>query len=426
MVLLALRFQVNSYGNDQDRQHVKYHMVDRYNRAMFQKTFTYLQRRLPRFLIGAAAGVLILGCLAPALQAAKEPDEVKLGQQGLVELEKQYKVVKDSKLQERVDRIGQALAKIANTYEVPAHYGSSKIVPFKYTFTILDDKDVNALSMPGGFVCINKGLLDYVQSDDELAAVLAHEISHVAHHHMLALIKQQSKLNNQLAIALLASILTHAPATDMSNVMMGARFVQIAKLNGYSRQAEEDADLTGLAYLEKSKYNPVGMLTFLERLASDEMGRPEVQWGIYLTHPYTADRARIIAAKLKEAGIPIDRRAVTKAAVADVKKSAKDGVYDVWLGGKKFFTPAATDVSSEERAKSIAEHVNKLLNGGLQLRDISQSTNPPGVVARGEVILQVSQADAALDPPNAPAQVAHASYGVLYGVLLQQQLEQIY
>ena len=81
-------------------------------------------------------------------------------------------------------------------------WGSSQLKQFNYTFRVVDDKDVNAYSLPGGFIYVNKGLLDYVHSDDELAGVLAHEITHASHHHMVKLMHEQSKIQNVLLPAL--------------------------------------------------------------------------------------------------------------------------------------------------------------------------------------------------------------------------------
>jgi len=379
-------------------------------------------------LLTLVVAVAAAAWAAPAhVLAAKPPDEVKMGKEAADELEKQYKLVKDDATNARVQKIGAAIAKVAMETEVPASYGTPTLAKFAYSFKVLDDKDVNALSMPGGFVYINKGLLDYVQSDDELAGVIAHEVAHVAHHHMVQLVKEQAKLNNQLAITLLASILAGAGSENMGNVMMGARFVQIAKLNGYSREAEEDADLTGLTYLGKANYNPVGMLTFMERLARDELARPEVQWGVYQTHPNPGDRARTLLAKLQAQGVKVDRRATTKAAVAEVKKvEGKDGLFEVLLGGSHFFTPAASDQPSEQRAKEITGKLNALLNGGLKLREVKLTTEPAGMSARGEVILSVTDADVALAAPKTAAQIAQEAHAVLYRVLFDQGMETIY
>lgn len=377
----------------------------------------------------AAALALAFAVLALPAAAAKKPvDEVELGKESAAELEKQYKVLKDEAVAARVERIGQELAKIANETAVPAAYGTPDLVKFNYIFKVLDDKDVNALSMPGGFIYVNKGLIDYVQSDDELAGVLAHEIAHISHHHALSLIKEQSKLNNQLAIALLASVLARAPAEDVGNVLMGARFVQIAKLNGYSRKAEGDSDMTALAYLSRSKYNPVGMLTFMERLARDELARPAIQWGVYQTHPYPAERSRDIISELDKMGVSIDRRAVTRAVTAEVKKSEKKtDVFEVWIGDRKVFEAAAIgEQTSEDRAKAICEHLNILLDKGLGLRDIRHISDPPSVTAKGQLLVEVTEQDAALQAPKAANEVAREAYSALYRVLLEQDLQKVY
>lgn len=371
----------------------------------------------------ASVGLL---ALAPAPAAAKDRDEVEMGREASAELEKQYKVVEDEALQERVNKIGSELAAIANEVEVPAIYGSSHVTKFEYIFKVLDDKDVNALSMPGGFIYINKGLVDYAQSDDELAGVIAHEIAHISHHHMMDLVKEQAKLNNQLAIALLASILSGAPAADIGNVMMGARFITIAKLNGYTREAEADADMTAIAYMKKSKYNPVGMLTFMERLARDEINRPAINWGVYQTHPYPAQRSREITRKLQEMGIKIDRRAVTKAPVAEVKKNEESGRFELWVGGKKMFEPADGPLNPEERLKTSADTINRLLDDNLRLRDVKHTKDPPAIIARGNPILEVTAEDAALQEGKTPQQVSRDAYDVLYKVLFDQEMQRIY
>jgi hypothetical protein len=244
---------------------------------------------------------------------------------------------------------------------------------------------------------------------------------------MMSLIREQAKLNNQLAIALLAAIISGAPAADIGTVMMGARFIQIAKLNGYSREAEKDADMTALAYLSHSRYNPVGMLTFMERLARDEINRPSVEWGVYQTHPYPGDRSRAIAARLKEMGVTIDRRAVTKAPTAEVRASEKEGLFEVWLAGRKMFTPAPDGQNdSEKRAHEISERLNALLDSGLRLRDIRLSLEPAAILARGSVLIGVTEADSALAAPKSAGQVAREAYDVLYRVLFDQELERIY
>src|SRR5579872_2476080 len=124
-------------------------------------------------------------------KAKAEDPEVKLGRENAAENDKNIKLVTDAAVVDRVNRIGQEIAAVANSVEIPAIWGTPNVKKFAYTFKVVDDKDVNAYSLPGGFIYVNKGLLDYVHSDDELAGVLAHEITHAAHHHMVKLMHEQ-------------------------------------------------------------------------------------------------------------------------------------------------------------------------------------------------------------------------------------------
>lgn len=375
----------------------------------------------------AALTLLAAGTLSYSLPAA-ELDEVKLGREAAEELEKQFKLVEDEELLERVNRIGQELVKIAYDIELEPLFGSRTDKRFEFSFKVLNDKDVNALSMPGGFIYINKGLVDYTQSDDELAGVIAHEIAHVVHHHMVALIREQSRMNNQLAIALLAAILTGAPSTDLGNVMMGARFIQIAKLNGYSREAERDADMAALAYLAKSQYNPVGMLTFMERLARDEMNRPSINWGVYQTHPYPRERSHEIVSWLQKREIPINRRAVTLGAKAGVfPVEGKEGIYELIMDGRRILMTAAVEgKSSQERARGMAEHINRLMDSGMRLRDIRLDEEQAAISARSELLIQVLPEDAELNAPRTASELAREAYDTIYRSLFNQELQKIY
>src|SRR5437016_6445578 len=165
-------------------------------------------RRIRLGLQIAGAIALAVCSLTPVL-AQKPPvedPEVKLGRENAVTNDKEVKLVADAKLLERVNRIGQEVAAVANTTAVTAIWGSPELKKFPYSFKIVDDKDVNAYSLPGGFIYINKGLLDAVRSDDELAGVLAHEIGHDVHHHMVKLIKESNKLDKILTPLTLLAI----------------------------------------------------------------------------------------------------------------------------------------------------------------------------------------------------------------------------
>jgi len=99
----------------------------------------------------------------------------------------------------------------------------------------------------------------------------------------------------------------------------------------------------------------------------------------------------------------------------------------VWLAGRKMFTPASDgQLGSEQRAREISDRLNALLDSGLRLRDIRLSLEPAAVLARGGVLIAVTEADSALAAPKSAAQVAREAYDVLYRVLFDQELERIY
>ncbi|GBC96758.1 Beta-barrel assembly-enhancing protease [bacterium HR16] len=373
---------------------------------------------------------LILSGLATGVFAqpkAEEDPEVRMGRDAAQEIERTLRLVTDPALVERVNRIGQEVAAVANALEIPVTWGINKRSQFTYTFKVVDDKDVNAFSLPGGFIYVNKGLLDYVQSDHELAAVLAHEIAHAAHHHLLRLGQENEKINRRVTLpALLVLVLSGAPPRDLSNVMMGVQLYQIAKLNGFTQEAEMDADHAAIYYLTRTKYNPVGMLTFMERLARDEARRPERQLGIFRTHPPSRERAQAMLNLFKELNIPVNRRAVARILPVELREKNVQNLNltEVYLDSVPVFAPADSNgKSSAERARQIGERLDSLLNDGIQMFDIRLSSDKRTVVARNNPILTVEPEDAALygkSMQELAEQVSNAIKRALWNELIQR------
>jgi len=359
----------------------------------------FLTIRVIRLLVVS----LVFGGLASEVFAqpnAEEDPEVRMGREAAQEIERTLRIIDDPALVERVNRIGQEIAAVANASNIPITWGINKRSQFQYTFKVVDDNDVNAFSLPGGFIYVNKGLLNYVQSDHELAAVLAHEIAHAAHHHLLRLGQENEKINRRVTLpALLVMVLSGAPARDLSNVMTGVQLYQIAKLNGFTQEAEIDADRAAILYLMQTKYNPVGMLTFMERLARDEARRPERQLGIFRTHPPSRERAQAMLNLFRELNIPVNRRAVARILPVELReKTVQDrNLVEVYLDSVPVFAPADREgQTSAERARQISERLDSLLNEGIQMFDIRLSSDRRTVVARSHPILTIEPEDAAL------------------------------
>ncbi len=357
-----------------------------------------IRLRMRSLVLVLASLMLGIAALCPIYgDEAGRKSEVKMGREAAVEMEKELKLAKDPKLAERVERIGQAIAAVANSETVNALYGKSEVYKFDYKFKVVDDESVNAFSLPGGLIYVNKGLLDYTESDHELAGVLAHEVAHAAHHHMTYLLKEQSKLDGQLALILVAGMLARVNSQALGHMLIGAQLIRIARASGYGQKAEVDADTAGVIYASKAGFNPVGSLTFLERLAHDYSSRPAIDLGIMQTHPPAPARCKCVMAEIKSLGLPINRRAVTKSlkAVTEVVAVGDKQACQVKLGDKVVFEAASIGdtLSAQQRAEAVATKVNQLLDSEPNVRDVTVSPDGKTVLARGEAIVVVTPQD---------------------------------
>jgi predicted Zn-dependent protease len=147
--------------------------------------------------------------------------------------------------------------------------------PFHFELMVVEDDAVNAFALPGGFVVVNSGLLTKAESGAEVAAVLAHELSHVTLRHSTR--RLAGSLGVSAALALVLGV-----------VDVGAPAYSLAYLAGlgYGRGQESEADEQGLALLQRAGISPLGMATFFERI-SDDLHPPE----LLSTHPDPGDRA---------------------------------------------------------------------------------------------------------------------------------------
>lgn len=221
-----------------------------------------------RKLFGILVFCLLMVLPAPRSQAAmiSQKQEIEMGQQVAQQLENHYGLVQDDEIQDRVSRIGQKL--LANGTR-PG---------LTYTFKVLNTPDVNALACPGGFIYVYKGLLDYMTSDDELAAVLDHEIGHIEKRHTVHQMEQQMALS---LLTLLAGVASGDPGAGMVLASTASQ----ALMAGYSRKDEREADQEGFRLSTLAGYNPYGSYVTMAKLEdmSKDMGNPG--YGLFASHP---------------------------------------------------------------------------------------------------------------------------------------------
>jgi predicted Zn-dependent protease len=184
-------------------------------------------------------------------------------------------------VQKRVEDIGKKIAAVCDRKEIDYH------------FAVLQDDEVNAVSLPGGFVYVNSGLVDKVANDDELAGVLAHEVGHIVARHSI------KKLQGYQGYSLLRILLAQVPQAG-SEVGTAADVAFTELLLGYGREDELLADQLSVRYTKLAGYNPRAMVDFLKKLEEINKRKPLQPRNYFKTHPYVPDRIRVIKQELGE------------------------------------------------------------------------------------------------------------------------------
>ncbi|RMH20078.1 MAG: peptidase [Gammaproteobacteria bacterium] len=212
------------------------------------------------------------------LALISEQQEIRIGRENHPKVLAQYHRYPDEALQKYISDIGQKLA---------MHSHRTNLI---YRFTLLDSKEVNAFALPGGYIYITRGLLAYLNSEAELAAVLGHEIGHVTARHAVRQISaaRAAQLGYQIGALFVPEMRTQG-ASQLFNILGSAL------ISGYGREHELEADQLGVEYMEKSGYPSSAMLsvlgllkdqeTFEVQLAKEEHRKPHVYHGVFASHP---------------------------------------------------------------------------------------------------------------------------------------------
>jgi predicted Zn-dependent protease len=250
------------------------------------------------------ASALLAGCATNPVTGQQEfvltseQQEIAVGQQAHQEILQRYKVYEDAQLQNYVQSVGQRLAEKSHRTDLA------------YQFTLLDSTEINAFALPGGYVYITRGLLAYMNSEAELAAVLGHEIGHVTARH--AVRQQTSAQAANLGTGLLSILLPQIRSTGLDQVV---NVLGTALLRGYGREHELEADRLGAEYLARTGYDANAMLDVIRTLKDHEQldrelarleGREARAYhGLFSTHPDNDTRLKEViafAAELSPAG----------------------------------------------------------------------------------------------------------------------------
>jgi predicted Zn-dependent protease len=238
------------------------------------------------YFVLIAAVVLHAGCSGnpatgePQLALISEEDEIEIGEDLHERLAGQFGTFEDQQLQAYVQQVGQKIARNSHRPELDWH------------FAVIDIPVVNAVALPGGYVYVSREMMAYINSEAELAGILAHEVAHVAARHAVERVSRLQLAQIGLSLGSVFS-LTLAQLTEAAEAGLGLLFLK------YSRDDEREADALGIEYMTESGYDPrqlPGLLAILQNLQEDTPGLPS--W--LSTHPDLAERVGLARQEASE------------------------------------------------------------------------------------------------------------------------------
>ncbi|MGB4246691.1 MAG: M48 family metalloprotease, partial [Pseudohongiellaceae bacterium] len=236
-----------------------------------------------------------------------ERREIEIGKEEHEKVMQSMAVMTDEQINAYVNEVGQRLAAVSHRPDLT------------FTFTVIDSPEINAFALPGGYVYINRGLMAYLNSEAELAAVLGHEIGHITARHAV----QQQSSGNLARIAagiggVVAAVATGSGYIGSQIMDVGSIWAQ-AGLSGFGREHELEADSLGAEYLLKAGYDPQAVIRVVTVLKNQEDFNTKVAnqqpsyHGLFATHPRNDTR-------LQEAVASVGALPASQATLVDNQK----------------------------------------------------------------------------------------------------------
>ncbi len=218
----------------------------------------------------------VTGCLALAGTlscAISQQQEVQLGAQTATEIAGQLPLLRDAEVVRYITSLGNSLANATDTRGLAWH------------FTVVDSREVNAFAVPGGWIYVNRGLIERAENMSQLAGVLAHEIGHVTRRHSVQQMQQAQGANGGLSLlCTLTKVCDSGTGQAAINVGGSALFAK------FSRTDEQEADAEAVATTVRTGIDPSGVPAMFRILLAEQQRNPNALEAFFLTHPLAGDR----------------------------------------------------------------------------------------------------------------------------------------
>jgi Zn-dependent protease with chaperone function len=288
----------------------------------------------------------------------KVSDDVQAGQQAAQQVYQQMPILRDSYVDGYVESVGRRLVQA-----IPAEYGHPE---FRYSFDVVDARDINAFALPGGPMFVNRGMIEAARTEGEMAGVMAHEISHVALRHATAQATETQKFQIGSVLGQIAGAVIGGGVGQVvgaaSQIGFGAGALR------YSRKYETQADILGAQIMARAGYDPRDLANMFRTIAQQGGGSGGPEW--LSSHPNPGNR---------------EQRIMQEAAMLRVEGGRSDTAEFRQIQSRLRGYPRARTM--EEIARSGQRYPNQ--GGGQQYPD-QQYPNQGGVYASGERVANPS------------------------------------
>lgn len=232
---------------------------------------------MKRFIIGVALTVPLVAC------GISQQQEIQMGQEYAQQINAQLPIVQDPELNRYINVLGDSIARLTSRKDLDWH------------FFIVDSKEVNAFAVPGGYVYVNRGLIERSDKMDEVAGVLGHEIGHVVRRHTVKQMEKEQGANVGITLAcVLTGVCNSQVAGAAINIAGSAVFAR------FSRSDEAEADQEGFNNVVRAGINPEGMVSMFQKLLEERKSRPAGVEAWFLTHPLEEDRITAIQSRINQ------------------------------------------------------------------------------------------------------------------------------
>jgi len=225
---------------------------------------------------------VVLASLFLAACTVSQDQEAQIGQDEAAQINAKVPILQDAAITDYVNTLGKSIASGTSRADLP------------WQFAVVNTDVVNAFALPGGFIYVNRGLIARTRNESELASVVSHEIEHVVRRHSVKQMEKVQGANIGLALTCkLTNICSHTAAQVVIQLGGAAMFAS------FSRKDETEADEGGFQNEVRAGLDPLGMLTFFQRLLAEEQHNSALlSW--FADHPGTQDRIADVQRMLAE------------------------------------------------------------------------------------------------------------------------------